>query len=257
VCAGEEQGFVPTAAQLEEACTPRTKAIILNNPVNPTGAVFDCEEIEKIAALAVQRDLFVISDEIYEVLSYDSYQPRSIASLGEDIKERTIVINGVSKTYAMTGWRIGYAAAATEVAAVMGNLQSQATSNPNSIAQYASITALQGPQEVVQEMVAEFDRRRKRIHGLINGIDGLSALLPRGAFYLFVNVNALLGKTCKGRVVKDSMDFASMLLEEKQVAIVPGSAFCAEGYERLSYALSMENLEKGAQRIAEFVRMLE
>lgn len=257
VYAGEEQGFVPTAAQLEAACTKRTKAIILNNPANPTGAAFDNREIEKIAAFAVKKDLFVISDEIYEALSYDGCTPVSIASLGEEIKERTITVNGVSKTYAMTGWRIGYAAAATEVAAVMGNIQSQATSNPNSIAQYASVAALRGPRDVVEMMVAEFDRRRKRIHEMINQIGGLSAPMPRGAFYLFVNIKPLLGRKLKGMPVKDSMDFAAMLLEEKKVAIVPGSAFCAEGYERLSYALSMEDLEKGVRRIGEFVEMLK
>jgi aspartate aminotransferase len=257
VYAGEEQGFAPTAAQLEAACTGRTKAIILNNPVNPTGAVFENREIEKIAALAVKRNLFVISDEIYESLVYDGYKPVSIASLREEIKQRTITVNGVSKTYAMTGWRIGYAAADTAVAEVMGNIQSQATSNPNSIAQYAAAVALRGPKDEVDAMVAEFDRRRKRIHALINGIGGLSALMPRGAFYLFVNIKPLLGKKCKGLAVNNSMEFAAALLEEKKVAVVPGSAFCAEGYERLSYALSMENLEKGAQRIREFCEMLE
>lgn len=257
VYAGEEQGFAPTAAQLEAACTNRTKAIILNNPVNPTGAAFDNREVEKIAALAVKRDLFVIADEIYEALSYDGCKPISIASYGEEIKQRTITINGVSKTFAMTGWRIGYAAAATEVAAVMGNIQSQATSNPNSIAQYASAAALRGPKEVVDAMVAEFDRRRKRIHELVNRVDGLSALLPRGAFYLFVNIKPLLGRKLRGLPLNDSMKFAAALLDEKKVAVVPGSAFCAEGYERLSYALSMENLEKGAKRISEFCGMLE
>jgi aspartate aminotransferase len=257
VYAGEEQGYVPAAAQLEAACTHRTKAIILNNPVNPTGGAYDNCEIEKIAALAVKRDLFVISDEIYEALSYDGYKPISIATYGEEIKERTITINGVSKTYAMTGWRIGYAAASTEVAAVMGNIQSQATSNPNSIAQYASVAALRGPKEVVDGMVAEFDRRRRRIHELVNKIEGLSAILPKGAFYLFVNIKPVLGRSLKGVKIEDSMAFASALLEEKKVAIVPGSAFCAEGYERLSYALSMENLEKGVARISEFVKMLD
>jgi aspartate aminotransferase len=257
VHAGEEQGFVPTAAQLEAACTARTKAIILNNPVNPTGAAYDNKEIEKIAALAVKRDLFVISDEIYEALSFDGYKPVSIATFGDDIKERTIVINGVSKTYAMTGWRIGYAAAATKVAEVMGNIQSQATSNPNSIAQYASIAALRGPSDVVDSMVAEFDRRRLRIHELVNGISGMSAIMPKGAFYLFVNIQQLLGKKFKGVAINNSMEYAAALLDEKKVAVVPGSAFCAEGYVRLSYALSMENLEKGVQRMAEFAQMLE
>jgi aspartate aminotransferase len=257
VHAGEEKGFMPDAADLEAACTPRTKAIVINNPVNPTGAAFDNRELEKIAAVAVRRNLYVISDEIYEALSYDGLKPVSIASFGEEIKERTIVVNGVSKTYAMTGWRIGYAAAPTEVAQVMANIQSQATSNPNSIAQYASIAALRGPRDVVDAMVAEFDRRRRRIHALVGEIPGMSALLPKGAFYLFVNVKPLLGKKLRGKLLNDSMDFASALLEEKQVAVVPGSAFYAEGYERLSYALSMENLEKGIQRMAEFAAMLE
>lgn len=257
VHAGEAEGFLPAAAALDAACTPRTKAIVLNNPANPTGAAYDNSELEKIAAMAVKRDLFVISDEIYEALAYDGLKPVSIASFGDDIKQRTIVINGVSKTYAMTGWRIGYAAAATEVAQVMANIQSQATSNPNSIAQYATIAALRGPKDVVDVMVAEFDRRRLRIHGLVNRVPGMSAPLPRGAFYLFVNIKPLLGKKLRGRPLDDSMAFATALLEEKQVATVPGSAFYAEGYVRLSYALSMENLEKGMQRMAEFAAMLE
>ncbi len=257
VHAGEEDGFLPTAAELDAACTPRTKAIILNNPVNPTGAAFDNSELEKIASMAVKRDLFVISDEIYEALVYDGLRPVSIASFGDDIKQRTIVINGVSKTYAMTGWRIGYAAAATEVAQVMANIQSQATSNPNSIAQYASIAAMRGPKDVVDVMAAEFDRRRLRIHELVNRAPGMSAPLPRGAFYLFVNIKPLLGKKLRGLALSDSMAFATALLEEKHVATVPGSAFFAEGYVRLSYALSMEHLEKGIQRMAEFAAMLE
>jgi aspartate aminotransferase len=257
VHAGEEQGFIPTAAQFEAACTSRTKAIVLNNPVNPTGAVFDNREIEQITALAVKRDLFVISDEIYEVLSFDGCHPVSIASFGENIKQRTIVVNGVSKTFAMTGWRIGYAAACTEVAAVMGNIQSQATSNPNSIAQYASVAALRGPRDVVNAMVAEFDRRRLRITELVNEINGMSALLPKGAFYLFVNVKGLIGRHCQGKMITDSMEYADMLLEQKKVAVVPGSAFGAEGYVRLSYALSMENLEQGIRRMGEFAAALE
>ena len=256
VYAGEEQGYVPTAAQLEAACTTRTKAIVLNNPVNPTGGAYDVATLEGIAALAVKHDLFIIADEIYEVLSYDGYKPVSIATFGEEIKQRTILINGVSKTYAMTGWRIGYSAAAPEVAQVMANIQSQATSNPNSIAQYACVAALNGPREVVDAMVKEFDRRRVRIHALVNHIDGMSAILPKGAFYLFVNIKALLGKSHNGVVINDSMQFASTLLEDQKVAVVPGSAFDAEGYVRLSYALSMENLEKGVARMADFARGL-
>jgi aspartate aminotransferase len=256
VHASEEQGFVPTAAQLEAACTPRTKVIILNNPVNPTGAMFDNDELEKIAALAVARDLFIVSDEIYEVLSFDGNKPVSIASFGPEIYERTIVINGVSKTYAMTGWRIGYSAAAPQVAEVMANIQSQATSNPNSIAQYAAAAALRGPRDVVDAMAAEFDRRRLRITGLVNAVPGMSAITPKGAFYLFVNVSALLGKSLDGRVIADTMSFASALLEREKVAVVPGSAFGAEGFIRLSYALSMENLERGVGRMAEFAAAL-
>lgn len=252
VHADEAQGFVPTAAQLAAACTPRTKAIILNNPVNPTGAMFDNEELRQIAALAVERDLFIVSDEIYEVLSFDENKPVSIASFGPQVQERTIVINGVSKTYAMTGWRIGYSAAAPQVAEVMANIQSQATSNPNSIAQFATIAALRGPTDQVQAMAAEFDRRRLRITELVNAVPGLSAIRPKGAFYLFVNVTALLGKSLDGKVISDTMEFASALLEREKVAVVPGSAFGAEGFVRLSYALSMENLERGIGRMAAF-----
>ncbi len=256
VHAGEDQAFVPTAAQLEAACTPRTRAIVINNPVNPTGAMFDNAELKKIAELAVARDLFVVSDEIYEVLSFDGGKPVSIASFGEEIKERTIVINGVSKTYAMTGWRIGYSAAAPQVAEVMANIQSQATSNPNSIAQYAAAAALRGPVDEVRAMAAEFDRRRLRITELVNAIPGLSALTPKGAFYLFVNVSALMGKSLDGQPIADTMEFASVLLEREKVAVVPGSAFGAEGFVRLSYALSMDNLERGIGRLAAFAAAL-
>ena len=255
--AGEKNGFVPTIEEIRAAVTPRTKALVINSPSNPCGYVFSREFLQQVAELACEKDFAVISDEIYEKLVYDGAQHVSIASLGEDIKERTIVINGMSKAYAMTGWRIGYAAASLKIAKVMGNLQSHATSNPNSMAQFASVAALNGPTGALDAMVEEFDRRRRYMVERINSIPGLSCLLPHGAFYVMLNITGALGKTYKGKEIHSSLSFCSALLEGEKVAIVPGIAFEADDFCRLSYATSMANIQEGLNRLAEFMGQLQ
>jgi aspartate aminotransferase len=197
---------------LARAVTPRTRAIIINNPCNPTGALYSRSDLEAVARLAVEKDICVVSDEIYEKLYYTEEPPVSIAALGEAIRERTIVVNGVSKTYAMTGWRIGYAAAPLPVAKAMGSYQSHATSNPNTIAQYAALAALNGTQEPVRIMAAEFKRRRDRMTERIGEIPGLSCVKPDGAFYVMMNISGVLGRRAAGRVLSGAMDFSGALL---------------------------------------------
>lgn len=245
----EENGFKYTKESLEKAITNKTKAIVLNSPSNPTGTVYTKEELEVIADIAVKNNIFIISDEIYEKLIYDGEKHISIASLNEDIKKLTIVINGMSKAYAMTGWRLGYAAADSEIIKVMSNIQSHTTSNASSIAQYASVEALKGDQSLVNEMIKKFDERRVYMVNKINQINYLSCNKPKGAFYVMANISKAKGKTIKGKEIKSSLDFTSLLLEEAKVAVVPGIAFGDDDYVRLSYATSMENIEEGLKRI--------
>ena len=250
----EENDFKYKLSDLKSAITSKTKAIILNSPNNPTGAVYSEEEIRDIAKLVVEKDLFVISDEIYEKLVYNDTKHISIASISKEVKERTIVINGVSKAYAMTGWRIGYAAANSEVSKVMSNFQSHATSNPNSIAQYASVEAISGPQEDVIKMNKEFCKRRDFMVDKVNSIKGLSCKKPKGAFYVMVNISNFIGKTLHGKEITCSVDFCDALLDFAKVAAIPGSGFGADNYIRLSYATSMELIEEGLNRIESFVK---
>ncbi|SCI66444.1 Aspartate aminotransferase [uncultured Clostridium sp.] len=252
-----EDGFKPSLSALRAACTPRTVAMILNSPSNPTGAIYTREELEGIAALAVEKQFYVISDEIYEELTYDGAQHISIASLGEDIYQQTIVINGMSKAHAMTGWRIGYSAAPVPVAKVIANYQSHATSNANTIAQWASVAALTGPRDDLEAMVREFAARRDYLCDRIEAIPGLGCVRPGGAFYVMMRVSGLYGKSYEGQTISNSMDFAGVLLDQAQVAVVPGVAFGADEYVRLSYATSRENIEKGMDRIADFVQKLK
>ncbi len=256
--ATDAAGFAPTVEQIEAAITPRTKLFVLNSPSNPTGAMWPRATIERLAELAVERDFYVVADEIYEKIVYDGNIPISIAALNPEIARRTITVNGVSKTYSMTGWRIGYAAAlATPVIAAMGRIQDAVTSNPTSIAQYAAVAALNGPQEFLTEWVAEFDRRRHVITDGLNRVPGITCRKPEGAFYVFPNISALLGKTMPdGKILADSDAFADYLLSAVQVAVVPGSGFGAGDYVRLSYATSMAAIEKGLTRIAEAVSRL-
>lgn len=250
----EENNFKYTKEALEKAITKNTKAIIINSPNNPTGVVYTKEELQMIAEIAIKHDLIVISDEIYEKLVYGGVKHVSIASLNEDIKKRTIVINGVSKAYAMTGWRIGYCAAEENIAKMMSNVQSHATSNPNSIAQYASVEALNGPQDDIETMRKEFEKRRDYMVEKVNSIPGLSCKKPDGAFYVMINITKLIGKTIKGYKISNSVDLCSALLEAEKVAAIPGAGFGTDSYIRLSYATSMENIIEGLNRIENFVK---
>ena len=252
----EANNFKPTIGDFRAAVTDKTRAVVINSPNNPNGFVFTREELQAIGDLAIEKDLSIVSDEIYEFLVYDGAEHISIASLSPEIKERTIVINGMSKAYAMTGWRIGYTASPLNAAKAMTNFQSHSTSCPNSIAQYAALTALSGPDDQLKSMVAEFDRRRRRIVELINEIPGLSCKPPKGAFYVMMNIGGVFGKRYNGAPIVDSMSFTQLLLDNSHVAVVPGAGFGADAYVRLSYATSMENIEKGLARIKEFVGKL-
>jgi len=253
VPASEEEGFIPRAEDIRRRITPRTRAIIINSPSNPNGCIWGEDILRAVGETAVAHDLYLVSDEIYEMLVYGGAKHVSIASLGEEIKQRTLLVNGVSKTYAMTGWRIGYCGGPAPVIAAMTALQSQSTSNPTAMAQYAATAALTGDQTCVEDMRRAFETRRDVLVAGINGIHPLSCRMPDGAFYVMVNIKPLLGKAYRGKVLNSALDFAAVLLEEKQVAAVPGTPFEAEGYCRLSYAVSMETIQKGLDRIAEFV----
>ena len=245
----EQEGFHVTRRLVESAITPKTKVVLLNSPCNPTGAVIARDALEAIAALAVERDLLLISDEAYESLIYDGHAHVSVASLDEEVKRRTIVVNTVSKAYAMTGWRIGYAAGPAELIGAMGAIQSQTTSNPTSIAQKAAIAALLGPQDLVRDMKEEFDRRRRYLVGRLNAIPDLRCANPEGAFYIFLNVSAFYGRMADGRRISNSTEMATYLLHTANVALVPGVEFGSDAHLRLSYATPMETLVKGVDRI--------
>ena len=249
----EENDFKFTADQFEKAITPKTRALVLNSPSNPTGMVYTEAELRAIADVAVKHNIYVISDEIYEHLIYEGERV-SIASFGEDIKNLTIIINGVSKTYAMTGWRIGYLAAPAPIAKVISNLQSHATSNPNSIAQAATIAALNGTGEEIAMMKKEFKVRRDYMVDRINSIEGVSCRKPQGAFYVMMNISKLKGKTFHGVAINTSDDLANALLDHAKLALVPGSGFGADNFMRWSYATSMENIKEGLDRLENFLK---
>lgn len=250
----EENDFKFDLNDLEQALTHKTKAIILNSPSNPTGTAYNYQELKAIANWAVKNNVFVISDEIYEKLIYDGHKHVSIASLGEDIKRLTILVNGMSKAYAMTGWRIGYAAADEEIVRIMTNVQSHTTSNPCSISQYASIEALTGDQSAIDDMKIEFIKRRDYMVDKINSIDRLSCRKPNGAFYVMANISRVKGTSINGKLIDSSLDLANILLDDANVAVVPGSAFGADDYIRLSYATSMRNIEEGLNRIDKILK---
>lgn len=254
VCeATEAENFKITAEKLEQVLTAKTRAIVLNSPSNPTGMVYTKKELEAIAKFAVSKDLYIISDEIYEHLIYEG-EHVSIASLGEDIKARTIIINGVSKTYAMTGWRIGFAAAPAEIAKIMANVQSHASSNPNSIAQAATVAALSGGKEEIESMRKAFAGRRDYMVERINSLNGVSCKKPQGAFYVLMNIGALKGHEMGGKMINSSDDFAEVLLNEAKVAVVPCSGFGADDFVRWSYAVSMDTIREGIDRLQEFLK---
>lgn len=250
----EEAEFKYTVEALEAAITDKTKAIILNTPNNPTGTAYKKEDLRAIADLAVKHNIYVISDEIYEKLLYEGTHT-SIASFNQDIKDLAIVVNGVAKAYAMTGWRIGYTACNKEIAKAMSNFQSHATSNPNTIAQYATIAALNGPEETLNEMIKAFKERRDFMVEKINSIENLSCLNPQGAFYVMVNISKLIGKTINGKAINNSVDFADYLLDDAKVAVVPGIGFGNDNYIRLSYATSLDNIKEGLNRIEKAIAL--
>lgn len=249
----KEQNFKLTAEDLAAAVTDKTKALVLNTPNNPTGMLYTEEELRAIAKVAVEKDFYVVADEMYEMLVYGEQKHISIASLGKDIYDRTITCSGLAKSYAMTGWRIGYTGSSKEIAKMMGSVQSHQTSNPNSIAQKAAVEALTGPQDSVKKMHAEFDKRRKYMYKRICDMDLLDALEPMGAFYVFVDGSAVLGKSYKGTKIESVPQMADILINEYNTAIVPCADFGFPDCFRLSYAISIEQIEKGLDRIEKFI----
>ena len=253
----EENDYKYTLESLNKVVNGNTKAIIINSPNNPTGTVYSIEELKEIAEFAKKHDLIIISDEIYEKLIYDGKKHVSVASLSEDAYNRTIVINGFSKSYAMTGWRLGYAAGNAEVIKLMTSVQSHVTSNTNSIAQYAGVEALNGPKDEIEKMVKKFEERRNLMIDRIKNITGLSVIRPEGAFYVMINLENYLGKSINENIINNSVDFSRELLEHEKVAVIPGAAFGLDKYIRLSYATSEELILKGLDRIESFLNKLK
>jgi len=251
----EENDFKMTPEEFRAAITSKTKALILNSPSNPTGSLYTPEELKAIADICVEKGIYVISDECYEDLVYDGKQV-SIASFGPEIKELTVVCYTFSKSYSMTGWRLGYCAGPTDIIKAMSEFQSHTTSNPTSFVQKAGIEALVSPQSApaMKAMYDEFDKRRIRTVELLNQVPGVTCRTPSGAFYAFPNITGLLGKTYKGRKVENDSDLSAFLLEEAHIAVVPGSSFGFDGFLRFSYATSMENIEKGISRMIEVLK---
>ncbi len=254
VTAKEADGFKVTAKQIRDAISPKTKALLLNNPSNPTGMLYSREQLKSIADVCMEAGIFVIADEVYSKLVYDNNEFVSFASLSEEIKDRTIVITGVSKSYAMTGWRIGYSLANEEITKILSNYQSHATSGPCTISQWAALEALNGPQDTIEVMRQEFEKRRNYIVERMNSIDGVSCIMPEGAFYVMMNIEKLIGKTLYGTVINNDDDFASLFLTKALVAIVPCSGFGMPNYLRWSYATSMENIKEGMDRLENFLK---
>ena len=253
----EENNFRPTLEEVKANLTPRVKAFIINSPNNPTGSMFEKEQLKKIARLLVQRGVYMITDEVYEHLVYDGMNHVSVASLGEKEKEMSITVNSLSKTYAMTGWRVGYAAGPKEIIKAMNNLQGHATGNINSIAQKAAIEALNGTQEPVRNMVKEYEKRREYMVKRLNEIEGITCQYPDGAFYTFPNVTSLYGKKYNGNIIGNDVDVAKFFLEKAHVAVVPGVAFNYSGYIRFVFAKSMEEIKEGLDRIEKATKELK
>ncbi|MDH4231105.1 MAG: pyridoxal phosphate-dependent aminotransferase [Nitrospirota bacterium] len=253
----ESDSFMIRPEVLENAVTKKTKALILNSPSNPTGMIYNRETLGKIAELAVKHNFYIISDEIYEKLIYDGARHVSIASLGDEVKGKTLVVNGLSKSHAMTGWRLGYAAGPADIIKAMTNIQSQSTSNPTSITQKAAVEALTGPQDFIDEMLREFDQRRRYIVSELSALDHISCAMPSGAFYAFPNTSRIYGRRYGDKTISSSGDLALYLLEEAKVALVHGQAFGDDDYIRLSYATSLEDIRKGIERIREALSKLE
>jgi len=254
ISASESSDFKITKSQLEKAVTERTKLFIINNPSNPTGMLYSKDELRELVDICVKHDLYIIADEIYYRLVYDDKKFTSVAELGDDVKERTILINGVSKTYAMTGWRIGYSASSVKLAEIMGNYLSHSTSAPSTISQYAAVEALNGSQESIDIMRVEFEKRRNYIVERINAIDGLSCRKPDGAFYVMVNIEKQIGRTLGGKIITNSDDFSLAFLESGLVATVSCTSFGCENFVRLTYTSSIETIKEGMDRLENFVK---
>ncbi len=255
--ATEANGFRITPKELKGALTSRTRAFVFNSPCNPTGAAYDFEEIQGLCRILEQHNCLILSDDIYEKIVYDGFRFHSIVSVSPSLRERTIIFNSLSKTYAMTGWRIGYALGPAAVISAAAKIQSQSTSNPTSFAQVAAIEALAGPQDEVQQMVGEFQKRRDLIVKRLKGMPGISCFNPQGAFYVFPNIRSLLGKKAGEFKLASAGDFAEYLLQESRVLAVPGEDFGSTENIRISYATSLEEIEKGCDRIAAAIKKLE
>ena len=253
VDASEAEQFKITPEKLAAAITPKTKCMILNNPSNPTGMMYSREELQALANICVEKDIYVISDEIYYRLVYDNKEFVSLPSLGEEIKERTLLINGVSKSYAMTGWRIGYVAANPKIAKVIANFLSHSTGSPCTISQKASSVALSASQDSIEAMRVAFEERRNYMVERMNQIEGVSCIKPEGAFYVMMNIEKLIGKEMFGTVIRDADDFGNLFLKYGKVAVVPGTGFAAPNFVRWSYATSMENIKEGLDRLEKFL----
>ncbi|HEX9144141.1 MAG TPA: pyridoxal phosphate-dependent aminotransferase [Candidatus Binatia bacterium] len=257
IATSESTGFHMTPEQLSATLSPKTRLLVLNSPCNPTGASYNRDELLAIGRILERHDCLIVSDDIYEKIVYDNFAVHNLVALCPALRERTIIINGVSKTYAMTGWRIGYAIGPNDVISAAGKIQSQSTSNATSIAQAAALEALRGAQDEVTQMVREFAKRRDVIVEGLNRIPGIRCLKPQGAFYVFPNIAALLNKTANGRMLKTPCDLADYFLEKAQVAVVPGEDFGSNEHIRFSYATALGDIEKGCERIAQAVKTLQ
>jgi aspartate aminotransferase len=256
IATDESTGFRITPEQLQAALTSRTKVFFLNSPCNPTGATYSKDELLAIGKILEKHQCLIFADDIYEKIVYDGFEVHNLVTLCPNLRERTIIINGVSKTYAMTGWRIGYAIGTSDIIGAAGKIQSQSTSNPTSIAQWAALEAIRGPQDAVAKMVREFHKRRDAIVERLNAIPGIRCLKPEGAFYVFPNISALIGKSANGKTLSSPCDVADYFLDAALVAGVPGEDFGSRQHVRFSYATSLADIEKGCARIAEAVAKL-
>jgi aspartate aminotransferase len=256
ITADKSQNYKITGKQIADACTDKTKALIINSPSNPTGMIYTREELEAIAQVVVEKDIYVISDEIYENLIYGDIEQVSIGSLNDEIFKRTITCNGVAKSYAMTGWRIGYTGSSVEIAKLMSSIQSHQTSNPNSIAQKAAVEALNGPQDTVHVMNAEFNKRREYMAQRVAAMPLINAITPQGAFYVFIDCSNVLNKEYKGEKITSADRIGEILISDYNVAVIPCGDFGFDDHIRLSYAISMEQIKKGLDRIETFLKSL-
>lgn len=252
-----EENFKITADKLRAAITEKTKALILNNPSNPTGMIYNREELKALCDVCVEKDLYIVADEIYYCLVYDQQPFTSVASLGDEVRARTVIVNGVSKAYAMTGWRIGYTAAPAHISKLMSNYVGHSTAAPSTISQYAAAEAFRGSQESVYAMRDAFEQRRNYMVERMNAIEHISCLKPEGAFYVMMNIKEIFGHTIRGHQINSSADFASAFVEEEMVATVPGSAFGADQYIRWSYATDMDTIRKAMERLERFIKDME